>query len=57
MNVRVIVDKWGRHSKGDIVKDMPLSTANACIAKGVVEDENSQEKVKPSKKEKQKDEA
>ena len=50
MDVRVTVDKWGRYSKGDIIKDMPESTALACIKSGSVEE--VKEKAKKEEKSK-----
>ena len=50
MDVRVILDKWGRYSKGEIIKDMPDSTAQACIDSKAVEEV----KDKPEKTEKAK---
>lgn len=55
VDVRVIVEKWGTYKKGDILTDVPDSTALACIKAGVVEDASEEEKtkvVKPTKKEK-----
>jgi len=48
MDVRVILDKWGRYSKGEIIKDMPDSTAQACIDSKAVEEV----KDKPAKEQK-----
>jgi len=44
MDVRVILDKWGRYSKGDIIKDMPDSTAQACIDSKAVRGERQTSK-------------
>lgn len=55
LDVRVIVEKWGTYKKGDILTDVPDSTALVCIKAGVVEDASEEEKtkvVKPVKKEK-----
>lgn len=38
MRLEVIVDKWGNYVKGDIILDMPESTALACMAHKVVKD-------------------
>lgn len=50
MDVRVIVKKWGNYAEGDIIENMPESTARACIKSGVVEDANGEKtEVKPKK--------
>lgn len=53
MDVKVIVKKWGNYAEGDIIENMPESTAKACIKAGVVEDakgEKTEVKPKTAKK-------
>lgn len=38
MKVVVIVESWGNYKLGDIISEMPESTAAACIANGVIRD-------------------
>ena len=38
MDLKVVSKKWGKYSKGDVLKNVPLTTANALIKHGVVED-------------------
>lgn len=45
MKVRVILDKWGNHSKDDEL-DLPESTAKACIKAGAVECLDKEKKSK-----------
>lgn len=56
MDVRVISELFGVYKKGDIIKDMPDSTAMACIKTGVVVAADSTEatNVKPITKNKSK---
>ena len=37
VSVKVIVPKFGKYKKGDIIKPMFRSTANACVKSGKVE--------------------
>ena len=46
MDVVVTVKKWGKYSKGDVIKDMPESTAKACIKANVVEENKPKSKSK-----------
>lgn len=54
MDVEVVSEKWGKYTKGDIITDMPLSTANAIIKHGIVkevkEKEENNSKIKKEKK-------
>jgi len=49
MDVKVIVPKWGRYSQGDVIENMPESTAKACIKSGVVVENGEETEVKPKK--------
>jgi hypothetical protein len=51
MNVEVLLEQWGTYKKGDIIEDMPESTALACIANGAVKEAGSEVKTtKPKAK-------
>ncbi len=53
MDVKVIAKKWGRYSQGDIIENMPESTAKAIIKHGIVEEIGGEKtEVKPKKAQK-----
>lgn len=57
MDVEVVIEAWGNYKKGDIVKNLPISTAEACIKTGKVKQVGTETtEVKPSKKKKKEDE-
>lgn len=49
MKVRVIVPKWGRYLQGDVIENMPETTAKAIIKHGVLEEVGKETEVKPKK--------
>lgn len=48
MDLKVVSKKWGSYSKGDVLKNVPKSTAKALLKSKHVEDNAA--KKKPTKK-------
>lgn len=55
MDIEVLADVWGKYKKGDVVKNIPDSTALACIKTGKVKEAGTETPDSKTPKKKKKD--